>query len=322
MILLWFPLVFPHSYLAELMISFLPYLVVVSLFLVVVMFVHIRKDFADHSCVLWRRWFGGIVFLLLCLLFWLYSKQFNAFYRILPHSSSVSSGSLRVLFANMYKNNASYHEMEMLIASLDPDMLMFVEFAPHHYDILQDFLKTHYPYTNNISWSKTFVGSMVFSKYPISNKATQFPQWTWRYGYYSINHQWHPIYFYLVHTSSPDSYQHFVLRNTQLHTLTNDMLLHHPNRTSDHVVVAWDFNTTPWSSYYRILDTAFSGTLVNVSSRIPFLFTWKLMWLPLFQAHIDHVWVSNSLHVPFLRSVRIPGSDHKGFLFELGLETK
>ena len=53
---------------------------------------------------------------------------------------------------------------------------MFVEFTDNHYNHLKDFLQTKYPYTNNTTRSKKFVGSMVFSKYPINNKADDFPQ--------------------------------------------------------------------------------------------------------------------------------------------------
>ena len=80
------------------------------------------------------------------------------------------------MFANLQKDNTKYTELEDFISQEYPDLLMFVEFADHHYDHLKDFLKTYYPYTNNISRSITFVGSMVFSKYPINNKADDFPQ--------------------------------------------------------------------------------------------------------------------------------------------------
>lgn len=53
---------------------------------------------------------------------------------------------------------------------------MFVEFADHHYDNLREFLQAKYPYTNTTTRSKKFVGSMVFSKYPLTNRADDFPQ--------------------------------------------------------------------------------------------------------------------------------------------------
>jgi hypothetical protein len=53
---------------------------------------------------------------------------------------------------------------------------MFVEFGESHYNNLKDFLQKRYPYINSTSWSKKFIGSMVFSKYPIENRADDFPQ--------------------------------------------------------------------------------------------------------------------------------------------------
>lgn len=183
---------------------------------------------------------------------------------------------------------------------------MFVEFADHHYDHLKDFLKKQYPYTNNTTRSKTFVGSMVFSKYPLDNKADDFPQGAWRYGYFSVPYQGQELYFYLVHTSSPDSYTHFVMRNEQLKTFVQDFQKHESERKHDNVFVVGDFNITPRSSYYALLTAPFSGQLTNVTQHIPFLFTRKLKVAPLFLAHIDHLWVSDSAMVSSLVPVTIP----------------
>ena len=80
------------------------------------------------------------------------------------------------MFANIHKDNIQYAAIEKTISDTDPDILMFVEFADHHYEHLKDFLQIKYRYTNNTTRSKKFVGSMVFSKYPLSNKADDFPQ--------------------------------------------------------------------------------------------------------------------------------------------------
>jgi hypothetical protein len=81
-----------------------------------------------------------------------------------------------VLFSNIHKNNTNYEGIKKTISDNDPDMLMFVEFADHHYDNLREFLQAQYPYTNTTTRSKKFVGSMVFSKYPLTNRADDFPQ--------------------------------------------------------------------------------------------------------------------------------------------------
>ena len=119
------------------------------------------------------------------------------------------------------------------------------------------------------------------------------------------------MYFYLVHTSSPDSYSHFVMRNEQLQTFVDDFQIHKAKNKHENVVVAGDFNITPWSSYYDILHDVFSGEMINVTTHIPFLFTRKLFALPLIQAHIDHLWTTPTLRIPSIEKVNIPGSDHK-----------
>lgn len=223
------------------------------------------------------------------------------------------------MYANIHKDNIAYEAIQKTISDTNPDIIMFVEFADHHYDNLKDFLQSTYPYTNSTTRSKKFVGSMVFSKYPLTNKAYDFPQGMWRYGYFSLPYAHHEIYFYLVHTSSPDSYAHFLMRNEQLTTFVQDIKQHESDRKHDDIVAVGDFNITPWSSYYSILSDAFSGNLTNMTKRLPFLFTWKFKIFPLFQAHIDHVWTSSSLIVKNLRSISMPGSDHKAFLFTLQL---
>jgi len=107
------------------------------------------------------------------------------------------------------------------------------------------------------------------------------------------------------------------MRNEQLQTFVDDFALHASKRTHDALVVAGDFNITPWSYYYSILTDVFSGTLTNITSRIPFLLSRRLKEFPLFQAHIDHIRTSNSLDISHLRALTIPGSDHKGFLFTI-----
>lgn len=96
------------------------------------------------------------------------------------------------------------------------------------------------------------------------------------------------------------------MRNEQLKTFTQDFALHASKRKHDRIVVAGDFNITPWSLYYHILADAFSGTLHNITSHVPFLLTRKLKALPFVQAHIDHLWVSSSIVPSHLRVLRIP----------------
>ena len=314
-----FPLFFPGYYASELLISFLPYIAIISGVFVCITFVYFKKRMKPGYRFPLHRYFRGISFLVFCFLFFWYSKQFNRFYIHEPFPQTVTqSWGLKILFANIHKDNTDYTGIKKTISDNAPDMLMFVEFADHHYDNLKTFLQAKYPYTNSTTRSKKFVGSMVFSKYPLHNKADDFPQWAWRYGYFSLPYHNKEIYFYLVHTSSPDSYSHFVMRNQQLTTLIRDYK-NHESSWKQTTIVIWDFNVTPWSPYYTILSAAFSGELVDLTKRIPFLFTRGFKPLPIFRAHIDHVWTSLSLEIQSFTTIPMPGSDHKAFLFTVQL---
>ena len=316
-LVLLFPFFFPGYYITELMMSFLPYLIWIAGIFLLVSFVQLKKKMKPGYPHVTQRYFRGVSFLVFCGLFFVWSKQFNHFYTTESFTNEQTTWSLKVFFANIHKDNTHYEEIEKTISDLDPDILMFVEFADHHYDHFREFLQKKYPYTNNISWSKTFVWNMVFSKYPINNKADDFPQGARRYGYFSVLYQQQKLYFYLVHTSSPDNYDHFLMRNEQLKTFVQDFEKHESDRKHENIFVVGDFNITPWSSDYPILDSAFSGKLTNVTSRIPFLFTRKLKELPMFFAHIDHLRVTPSLTVSSLTPITIPWSDHKGFFTTL-----
>jgi len=321
-LILLFPLFFPWYYITELLVSFLPYIAGICCVFIIISFVNFKKKMKPGYRYPTHRYFRGISFLMFCFLFFWYSKQFNHFYvqESLTQETDIHTWSLKVLFANIHKDNTKYEEIKKTISDNNPDILMFVEFADHHYDNLKDFLQAKYPYTNNTTRSKKFIGSMVFSKYPLTNKADDFPQWMRRYGYFSLPYQNQQIYFYLVHASSPDSYSHFTMRNEQLTTFVENFKDHESDRKHNNIVAVGDFNVTPRSSYYHILSTAFSGELTNVTNRIPFLFTRKFKSLPLFQAHIDHIFSSLSLDIQNFKTLTMPGSDHKAFLFTIELK--
>ena len=311
---------FPRYYISELLLSFSPYIIAllfVGLFFsIITVRKYLQAKKLGKAFPRWQ-WFAGLLAVFFGVLFLLYSSQFTSFYtnKLVPIVQQ--SGDLKVLFANIHKDNTDYTWIEKLIRTTNPDMVMFVEFADHHYAHLKSFLQQNYPYTNTTTWSKTFVGSTVFSKYKIENRADNFQQGMRRYGYFSVVFGGKDYYFYLVHTSSPDSYAHFMMRNEQLKTFDQDFSVHEKTRSQDKVVVVGDFNVTPRSAYYKDMNQTFSGKLVDVTKQFPILFTRRLFAFPLLQAHIDHLRISSGVHLDGLESVILPGSDHKGYFFSI-----
>ena len=148
-LILLFPFFFPGYYISELLISFLPYIATISCIFIVITFVHFKKTMKSNYRFLVHRYFRGISFLMFCFLFFWYSKQFNNFYVQEPFPQTVQSWNLKILFANIHKDNSNYTWIEITISEANPDMLMFVEFTDTLYSHLKGFLQAQYPYTNS-----------------------------------------------------------------------------------------------------------------------------------------------------------------------------
>ena len=136
---------------------------------------------------------------------------------------------IKILFSNLYKDNPNIEQIKEKILTENPDIVMFVEFSNAHKQALESFFDEHYPYMNMTTWSKILVGSVVFSKYPINNLADDFEQGSWRYGYFQVEKEGVPYYFYEMHTSSPVSKYFFEKRNQQLQQVKTEFLDFHSN---------------------------------------------------------------------------------------------
>lgn len=308
----------PTYYVSELSISFLPYSIVLNLLFLIVLFLKFRKFKLKPWSI--KKLFTGIFILLHWFVFLIYSKEFNQFYNLKLDKPIWSNSWLTMLYANIHKNNDDYTWIKHLIEKENPDLLMFVEFGENHYKNLKDFLQKRYPYINSTTWSKKFIGSMVFSKYPIENRADDFPQWNRRYAYFQLKLDKKDYYIYLVHTSSPDTYNHYLMRNEQLKVFVDNFILHQNKHRNNHdnVMIIGDFNISPWSIFYKnFQDWLWSG-FINLSKKSPILFSRYLYGLPIFWSHIDHAWINFDVKKSYLKSVKINWSDHRGLLINIG----
>ena len=313
----WFVYYYPAYYISELSISFLPYLIILNLFFWIILFIKFRKLKTDLRS--YKKLWIGILILLHWFIFSIFSKEFNNFYNLKLDENISSSSWFTMLYANIHKDNKDYTWIKKLIEEENPDLLMFVEFGENHYNNLKDFLKERYPYINSTTWSKKFIWSMVFSKYPIENRADDFPQSSRRYAYFQLKMNKKDYYIYLAHTSSPDSYDHYLMRNEQLKIFLNNLEFQQKNHRDNHdnVMIVWDFNISPWSIFYKkFQDWLWSGFL-DVTKKSPGLFSWYLFNLPILWSHIDHIWINFDVKNIYLKSVKIDWSDHRGLLINM-----
>ena len=329
------------SYFGELAISFLPYIWLLSLFFLIYWLFQLRKKLYKpmEKWNLKTRCAPAFV-LIFWALFRIFSGEVQQFYHQDLLSKEELKAPIRVLYSNIYEGNSNFEDIKQKILEEHPDILVFVEFSDQHKEGLKTFLDEHYPYMNTTTRSKIFVGSVVFSKFPITNLADDFKQGSRRYGYFKVEKDQTPYYFYEIHTASPVSKSFFERRNEQLQQLRSEFLTLHPasREKNAKIIMIGDFNISPWSNYYKDFARSLSGELQNSTRNFPFLFTWSLsemlnvhhdfeflpLWLrtvtgklPLLRSHIDHLFISPNVNIQNLKSIQIPGSDHRGFVFDI-----
>ncbi len=312
----------PEYYVSELVLSFLPYIISISFLWTLTSFLVLKIFIKKFIARFWSniKIFFAFLILLSWLIFFLFSKKFTYFYRVdVDQIQENMTWWLKILYANIYKNNTEYTWLKSIIEQKNPDLIMFVELADHHYEHLKSFLSENYPYSNSTHWSKTYVWNMVFSKKKIENRADDFPQWAWRYGYFSVNYENKPIYFYLVHMSSPINKRYFDMRNTQINYFFNDFILHQSTHRikNDKIVVLGDFNTSPWSFFYWNFAKWFEWEYINITRALSIVFTWKSFAVPVLWSHIDHIFVNKFVEINDFSVISIPWSDHRWFLFTI-----
>jgi len=261
--------------------------------------------------------------LLFALIFFLFSRKFNAFYNWLgfQNSNVINSGDIEmttewldILYSNILYKNQDYTGLVKWIQESKPDIVLMVEFTNDHYQHMKEILHDEYPYSAINHFSKKYFGNVVFSKYPITDLSHSIDQWSWRYSYFYTQYNDKNYYIYLVHTSSPMTYRFFDMRNNQFDILVNDFNNHVEDMSDDDkIIMLWDFNVSPWSIYYKKLENSFSG-LKNITKNFTILFTWRVRGLALLTSHIDHIFVSDNVLIDNIVKSKTPDSDHRWFL--------
>ncbi|MDR2190156.1 MAG: endonuclease/exonuclease/phosphatase family protein [Candidatus Peribacteria bacterium] len=319
---------FRESFVAELLISFLPYvaggLLVLGSILLFLLGKKITTSKANQQPH--RRKFE--ISLLALLAFRSigmgihYGGEFFDFYtfggeQFQQQTLPTQEQAIKIYYANILYTNEDYLSLQQQIEAYEPDVVVLVEFSPHHDTQMKEYFQEKFPYINRNSRSMGLAGDIVFSKYPIKDLSMNYPTPAGKrkYSYFLLETQT-PLYFYVVHTSAPVSIKNFQMRNNQLKKLCEEFLLQSTKRTPNaSVVMVGDFNLTPWSAFYHTFQQALSGQVVNIFKGTPPTFTRSLRKNMPLVAHIDHVFLSSQLNVSALEVGNLSGSDHNPIMF-------
>lgn len=320
---------FPHHYIAELIISFVPYSIVGHRVMTVFFALVVGRDIYNKK----KIWKVGLmrVFISLIGFFFAVSTtiQYANMYQDTKNTIGYGTGQkLSFLYANIYYKNKNFSWLLSTIETHNPDIILLVEYAKKHDDALSTILKKEYPYRSRYVGGKHFDGDIIYSRYPLRKIDHEMPLWSRSFSHVQVqklpNSQLLDIA--LVHTSAPISPLFWEMRDDQLDKLQDVLSQYYTgkNNLSDKdVVVLGDFNVSPRSPSYLSFSQNikvlwlhnFSLDLAKTNYHNLFPYTWCRPELPFVCSHIDHVW-SDSASMR-LQKIDIVGSDHDGFIWYL-----
>ena len=217
---------------------------------------------------------------------------------------------LRVMSSNVHTSNTEYAEHIQYIRSIDPDVIVFLEYTNAWADALLSSLE-EYRYRVSVP-QRTHDGIALFSKLPFDESGSVVLPNTSRpivEGVVSIAGS--SLKIIGAHPPPPLSQQLYAQRNDQLQALAEVT----QGETAP-LVLLGDLNITPWSSHYR--EFVVNGALRDGRRGFGILPTWPSGFFAL-QIPIDHVIVNSGVQVMTLHTSEGLTSDHRSIWADLRL---
>jgi endonuclease/exonuclease/phosphatase (EEP) superfamily protein YafD len=214
-------------------------------------------------------------------------------------------GKLDVMAANVYGDrNHQYDRLIALVHQRQPQVLCLEEVNPGWLAVLRKRL-TDYPYSLS---QATYGGTAIFSKLPIEQTSNA----TSKYGVEG-QLEWNGKHVVVVaeHPPAPYRAESWRRRNKEFLRLVQDV-----GASSLPVVLAGDFNSTPWSWYFQrfVADAGLHDSETGQGLQP----TWSA-YMPLPLVPIDHCLYTDQFTTIKREIGPDIGSDHLPLLVELGL---
>ena len=316
-ILLIYLYFFRDSFIAELAISFVPYIIAfLWIIILILVFLLLKYSNQKHKNKLTYLILSIILLIISIWIEMMYSSEYFWFYNQPDDSIRLTDEEgIKVLYANILYKNTDYKSLQEKIEKENPDIVILVEFSDNHEDEMKSFFKENYPYMNRNSWSNTLAGDVVFSKIPLQNitETHLVEAWARNYSYMKLQCEkcWSWVDLYVIHTAAPVSYKNYEMRNNQIGKLLSDFLKQ--QNTGTPTMIIWDFNLSPWSYYYKQL-TRHRNMLNALSYQFP-NYTRSLHKKLIFRSHIDQLFISPEIKVSEVNIEKLIWSDHRSFTF-------
>ena len=230
--------------------------------------------------------------------------------RLAPDATAPPTAAhLKVLTVNVSFRQFSARRFREIVAEAQPDVLLVVEFTPHAEEVLAEFDKV-FPQQLKAPAEGPY-GIALWSRFPLQSAYT-FPLGPVQGIQARVETPAGAFTLIGAHLVSPTLPRRAEQRNAGL-----AMLAERRATIAGPVIVAGDFNVTPYSPYYsdwlattRLTDSRYGRTLSA---------SWPAV-LPILGIPIDHVAVSDDFVILAHRRLPAFGSDHWGIMAELALK--
>jgi len=306
-------LIDPNGYIAELAVSFLPVITVGCALLLALVWLQIVKvAIVERQKLLGFEFFLVVIAITSTVLGSKYYRQVYDFYQS-NNTYQSSSNSIKFMSANIYYRNEQIDELYQLITKQNPDVLSLIEISGINTSLLEKLAKT-YPYTTKQPVNKYTFGVVLLSKLPVTNTQVLVTD-TNKNIITTSDIKAHDAHYklYQVHTTAPVTPTYMAKRNDEVQKIAELL----KNDKSQRIIIAGDFNLSPWSQHYKTFESTITSKYKNAAQNGKPIFTWTLYFdlLPI-TSHIDHVFTSTAIVTSELSVVNITGSDHKAVVFE------
>ncbi|WP_233787117.1 endonuclease/exonuclease/phosphatase family protein [Dulcicalothrix desertica] len=240
----------------------------------------------------------------------------------LPNSQKVSnneSPQIKIESFNVNVENQEYTTAIDVVRKDKPDVALFIEVHDTWFNNLKIGLKDIFPY----SFRSPGGGLAVFSRIPLEGSHGVNLDEVGHHLVTNFNVNGKTVHFIGTHPMVPVKPKTFHRRNRQLAALEKYI-----NQQQNPVIIAGDFNVSPWSPYYRKFIK--KTNLHNTRLGFGILPSWPRpathvkipSWLiPLVNIPIDHCLVSKDFGVVNTRISQNGNSDHAAIVVSLVLRS-
>jgi len=223
---------------------------------------------------------------------------------------AAGSPQITVAFGNLYAYNTTPHDAANAFAATRADVLVMAEVTPYMATVVDDAIGGDYPY--RVDSVNNYPGSVaLWSRYPIASgglvDAGRRPSID-----VVLDVDGHDLRVVTVHTVPPTTDP--VVWNEQLRSIGRT-----EHAASLPTIVVGDFNASRFHPSFRaLLDAGWHDTHESLGHG------WSMSWpmdlglLPPAFVRLDHALFGNGVAPTAIHDVRLPGSDHKGFVATFG----